>query len=105
MVKFGLNYPVYFGILFVSFKTRWVIDKSRLDKEYAEQIFPDLTHEIFSYFKEPTTTRKFVNNRNITYVITDIIKIIIGVIMIIWADCISKFTGRKSKNIIDPLSS
>jgi hypothetical protein len=113
------------------FKTQWVIDKLRLDREHTEQsfelniphtiilkiaviaiggsliliIFPDLINEIFSYFRESTTTRKFIHNRNITYIVTDTLKIIIGVVMIIGADSIAKFIDRKNKNTIEPLSS
>jgi hypothetical protein len=112
------------------FKTDWVVKKLKLDKGYGEEIFeltvtqftviktsviiiggwlillliPDLIHEIFSYFWEPINTRKFVHNRNVIYVTTDTLKIIIGIFMIVRADYISNFINRKSKNIIESLS-
>ena len=121
---------IFYIMVFYSFlfKTQWVINKLKLDKGYEEQnfelkishctvlkisvitiggwlilmIFPDLIHEIFSYFWERPSTTKPLHYRNIIYIVTNLIKIIIGIFMIARADSIAKFIDRKNK-IIEPL--
>jgi len=108
------------------FKSQWVIDRLKLDKEHTEHSFelnishtiilkiaviaiggalilitiPDLIKEIFSYFWEQTTTRKFIHNRNITFMITDTIKIIIGVFMVAWSKTVVNFIAKSKKEVI-----
>ncbi|MHB8206376.1 hypothetical protein [Mucilaginibacter sp.] len=110
------------------FKTNWVVKKLKLDKGYEDEHFvfniqqstvlkiticivgtlmlinnvPVLINEVIYYFQVPLKFEKREYNRNTIYVITDTIKIIIALILILYSTAITRFIKKQNQeNIIE----
>jgi hypothetical protein len=105
------------------FKTNWVINKLKLDKGYEDERFvfnihqstilkiticivgtlmlinniPILINEVIYYFQVPLKFEKREYNRNTVYIITDTIKIIIALLLILYSTAITAFIDKKTK--------
>ncbi|MFI5157286.1 MAG: hypothetical protein ACHQF4_00375 [Sphingobacteriales bacterium] len=115
---------IFYVLLFYCFvfKTNWIINKLKLDKGYEHELFefnipystilkvsiiiisgvlflevaPDLIREILIYFNV-STLKKTEFNRNVAYIITDSIKIVIALLLIIYSTSITRYIGRNDK--------
>jgi len=105
------------------FKTEWIIYKLKLDKGFGEEKFefslhhstilkmatiiigglllasivPDFINECFIYFQKVEKYHQLEHNRNSTFIITDFVRIIIGLFLLIRSTSIVNFIERRSK--------
>ncbi len=116
---------------FFLFKTDWIIDKLKLEKGFHEErfelntsnstilkivvmiiggyllvdIFPTLISDVITYFQPINKYEIREHNRNTVYIITNIIKIGIGVYMLTCSTSIVSFIEKRSrKNPNHPIS-
>jgi len=115
---------IFYVLLFYSFvfKTHWVVKKLKLAKDFENELFkfniphsavlkvsiiiisgvilievvPDLIKEILFYFNI-SFLKKVEFNRNIAFIITDTIKTIIALLLIIFSTKITRYVTKTMK--------
>jgi hypothetical protein len=114
---------IFYVLLFYCFlfKTDWVVKKLKLDKGFENELFkfnipysailkvsliivsgvvlievaPDLVREVLFYFN--ISLKKIEFNRNVAYIITDTIKIVIAILLIIYSTRITRYITKNDE--------